>query len=53
MIDPGAFAMYESEAGYNPWVHSRLDRDQLTDDQCAIFSPIVLGFCFGTKTWGT
>ncbi|THG97095.1 hypothetical protein EW026_g4850 [Hermanssonia centrifuga] len=52
MVDPSAFRMYETDCSYNRRVYARLDRDNLTDNQRAIFSPVALGFCFGTKTWG-
>ncbi|KAJ7766247.1 P-loop containing nucleoside triphosphate hydrolase protein [Mycena metata] len=34
-------------------VHTALKRDSLTDDQYAICSPILRGFAFDLKTWGS
>lgn len=54
MIDPAAFRMYESDNfTCNPDVHTRLDRENLAEEDYVIFSPIMMGFCFGNKTWGT
>jgi hypothetical protein len=52
MIDPAAFRTFEPNCTYNLRVHKRLDREQLTDDEFAICTPVALGFCFGVKMWG-
>ena len=53
MIDPSAFRIYDSDfCVYNQDVHTRLERDTLSEEDLAIFSPIMRGFCFGNKTWG-
>jgi hypothetical protein len=51
MIDPTAFRMFQPNCTYNLKVHKRLGPN-LTDDEFAICTPVALGFCFGTKTWG-
>jgi hypothetical protein len=52
MIDPATFRMFEPNCGFNLPVHSKLGRDELTDEQYMICTPILLGFCFGVKMWG-
>ena len=53
MVDPTAFRTFQPNAEINPWVNKSIDRDEMTDEQYMICSPILLGFCFGAKTWGT
>lgn len=53
MIDPVAFRFFEPNAGYNLPVRKRLERVALTEEQYLICTPVVLGFSFATKTWGT
>ncbi|KAJ7492123.1 P-loop containing nucleoside triphosphate hydrolase protein [Mycena latifolia] len=52
MIDPVAFRLFEPNCTFNLSVHRRLDRDDLTEEQYMICTPIVLGFCLGVKMWG-
>ncbi|KAF9489070.1 P-loop containing nucleoside triphosphate hydrolase protein [Pleurotus eryngii] len=52
MVDPTAFRTFQPNAEINPWVNKPIDRDEMTDEQYMICSPILLGFCFGAKTWG-
>jgi len=52
MIDPGAFRVFQAESDINLHVRVPLKRLELTDEQCLICTPIVLGFCFGLKEWG-
>ncbi|KAJ7266957.1 P-loop containing nucleoside triphosphate hydrolase protein [Mycena haematopus] len=52
MIDPKAFRLFEPNCTFNLRVHRRLELDSLTEEQYMICTPIVLGFCFGVKTWG-
>ncbi|KAF8532083.1 P-loop containing nucleoside triphosphate hydrolase protein [Gautieria morchelliformis] len=52
MIDPAAFRIFEPNCTFNLPVYKRLDPDRLTDEQCMICTPILLGFCFGVKMWG-
>ncbi|KAF8522857.1 P-loop containing nucleoside triphosphate hydrolase protein, partial [Gautieria morchelliformis] len=52
MIDPAAFRAFEQNCTFNLPVYKRLDPDRLTDEQCMICTPILLGFCFGVKMWG-
>ena len=53
MIDPAAFRLFEPNNSINLSVYSALEgRDHLKDEQYLICTPVVLGFCFGTKMWG-
>ncbi|KAJ6488032.1 P-loop containing nucleoside triphosphate hydrolase protein [Mycena sanguinolenta] len=52
MIDPKAFRLFEPNCTFNRRVHRTLEQDSLTEDHYMICTPIVLGFCFGVKTWG-
>jgi len=52
MIDPAAFRIFEPNCSFNLPVQKDLERDQLTDEQYMICTPILLGFCFGVKMWG-
>ncbi|KAI0046458.1 P-loop containing nucleoside triphosphate hydrolase protein [Auriscalpium vulgare] len=52
MISPLAFRRYEPDSTYNPPVRRLIRTNNLTDDQYAICSPILLGFAFDRKTWG-
>jgi hypothetical protein len=53
MIDPKSFRTFNPHVDYNPHVHKQLDHTSLTDDQYMICTPVVLGYCFGIKKWGT
>ncbi len=50
MISPLAYA--RSHSTISPTVHKALQKDNLTDDQYAICSPILMGFAFDRKIWG-
>ncbi|CAK5275284.1 unnamed protein product [Mycena citricolor] len=52
MIDPAAFRLFQPNCTYNLEVHRQLEREELSDEQLMICTPVVLGFCFGVKTWG-
>ncbi|KAK0473017.1 P-loop containing nucleoside triphosphate hydrolase protein [Armillaria luteobubalina] len=52
MVDAVAFREYEPNATYNLDVLTVLNRSSLTDEQYMICNPVVLGFSFGTKSWG-
>ncbi|KAK7047184.1 hypothetical protein VNI00_006850 [Paramarasmius palmivorus] len=52
MIDPSAFRLFEPNCTYNLPIHRRLNKAELTDEDYMICTPILLGFCFGVKTWG-
>ena len=53
MIDPTTFRVHQPDCIYNPDVHTSLEAGQsLTEDEFTICNPVVLGLCFGTKTWG-
>ena len=53
MIDPVAFRAHQPNADYNLPVRKLLERVVLTEEQYLICTPVVLGFSFATKTWGT
>ncbi|KAG1879131.1 P-loop containing nucleoside triphosphate hydrolase protein, partial [Suillus subluteus] len=52
MIDPGASHMFKPEPSLNPRVSARLKPEELEEEQYIICTPVLLGFCFGTKQWG-
>jgi hypothetical protein len=53
MIDPAVFRRFQPNSTINIPVYSTLEeRDNLGDGQYLICTPVVLGFCFGTKMWG-
>ncbi|KAJ6623166.1 P-loop containing nucleoside triphosphate hydrolase protein [Mycena sp. CBHHK59/15] len=52
MIDPVAFRLFQPNSELSLGVHRRLDKDDLTDEQYMICTPVAVGFCFGAKTWG-
>jgi hypothetical protein len=53
MIDPGAFRMFKPDSSLNYPVSTPLKRAELEEEQYIICTPVVIGFCFGTKQWGT
>lgn len=53
MIDPASFRRFEANRKFNFSVHRHFDRKGLNDQQYMICNPVVLGFCFGIKKWGT
>ncbi|KAI5116472.1 hypothetical protein M0805_001635 [Coniferiporia weirii] len=52
MIDPVAFRLFEPNSELNLPVHRQLEKDSLKDEDYLICTPVALGFCLGTKTWG-
>ncbi|CCM02989.1 uncharacterized protein FIBRA_05104 [Fibroporia radiculosa] len=52
MIDPAGFRVFQPNCTFNLTVYRRVSREELTDEQLMICTPIVLGFCFGVKEWG-
>jgi len=52
IVDPKSFRLFEPDAEYNLSVYQSVDRHSLTDEQLAICTPLVLGYCFGVKQWG-
>ncbi|OCB91438.1 hypothetical protein A7U60_g1316 [Sanghuangporus baumii] len=52
MIDAAAFHYFDPNCYFNRKVHTRLHRENLTEEHYMICSPILLGFCFGSKQWG-
>lgn len=52
IVDAKSFRLFEPDAEYNLAVYQSLDRNKLDEDQLAICTPIVFGYCFGVKQWG-
>lgn len=52
IIDPAAFRTFNPSTNYAPQVHQTLSREELTDEQFMICTPVALGFSFGDKKWG-
>lgn len=52
MIDAKAFRTLKMNNELIVRVFRSLDPDELTDEEYLIFNPVMLGFCFATKTWG-
>jgi len=53
MIDPTVFRLFEPNNIINTPVYSALEeRKNLKDEEYLICTPVVLGFCLGTKMWG-
>lgn len=53
MIDPATFRLFKTCSRLMRSVSRKLDPTSLTDEQYMICTPVLLGFCFGTKAWGT
>jgi hypothetical protein len=53
MIDPWAFRMFQPDSSLNLPVSTPLKRAELEEEQYIICTPVVIGFCFETKQWGT
>ncbi|KAG1749236.1 P-loop containing nucleoside triphosphate hydrolase protein [Suillus lakei] len=52
MIDPCAFRLFQPNSSLNLPVSTPLKRTELEEEQYIICTPVVIGFCFGTKQWG-
>lgn len=53
IIDPDGFQTYNPNLPTMPSpVHSVRSLDALTDEEYMVCTPVVLGFCRGTKQWG-
>lgn len=52
MVDPVAFRHFKPNSQIIRYVHHKLDPEALSEQEYLICSPILLGFCFGTKLWG-
>ncbi|KAG2123316.1 P-loop containing nucleoside triphosphate hydrolase protein [Suillus cothurnatus] len=52
MIDPGAFRRFKPDSSLNLPVTTPLEQAELEEEQYIICTPVVIGFCFGTKQWG-
>ena len=50
MVDPESSYQYGIRGDY---VKRRLRPEELADDDHLICTPVILGFCFNTKAWGT
>ena len=54
MISPSAFRRFQPNQPYlNPTVHRPLSKEtELTEEQYAVCTPVLLGFSFDRKSWG-
>ncbi|KAL3299754.1 P-loop containing nucleoside triphosphate hydrolase protein [Colletotrichum asianum] len=52
MIDPAGFRSFNPNINFMPEVHRGLLREDVSDEQLTICSPVAFGFCFGNKKWG-
>ncbi|KIJ50942.1 hypothetical protein M422DRAFT_27065 [Sphaerobolus stellatus SS14] len=52
MIDPTAHRNFVPDCTFNHRVKEPLDKNTLTEEQLAVCTPVLLGFCFGVKQWG-
>ncbi|KAG6828077.1 hypothetical protein H0H92_009339 [Tricholoma furcatifolium] len=53
MINPQTFHIFRPDSSLNLFVYRPVeDRDNMSDDERSICSPMVLGFCFRSKKWG-
>ncbi|KAF4854571.1 Nuclear valosin-containing protein-like [Colletotrichum siamense] len=52
IIDPAGFRSVNPNITFLPEVHAGLSRDNLTDEELIICTPVALGFCFGNSKWG-
>ncbi len=53
MISPFAFRQFVPDVLYNPPVRKLMPREGLKDEEYAICTPVLLGFSFERKLWGT
>lgn len=51
MVDPESSFEYSGQHGQS--VYHRLDPEKLSEEDYLICTPVLLGFCFTTKAWGT
>lgn len=52
IIDPSGFRDANPNLNFMPEVHREVSRDELTEDQYALCTPVAFGFCFSNKKWG-
>ncbi|KAF4476662.1 ATP-dependent zinc metalloprotease FtsH 2 [Colletotrichum fructicola] len=52
IIDPAGFRSFNPNIEFMPDVHRGLSRQELTDEQLIVSTPVAFGFCFGNKKWG-
>lgn len=52
IIDPSGFRDSNPNLNIMPEVHRELSRQELTEDQLALCTPVAFGFCFSNKKWG-
>ena len=53
MIDHAGFRRFNPNCNFNLSVERQLDHDSLDDVQYMLCTPIILGYSFGVKKWGT
>ncbi|CAI0653250.1 unnamed protein product [Colletotrichum noveboracense] len=52
IIDPAGFRSVNPNISFMPEVHAGLSRENLTEEELIICTPVALGFCFGNSKWG-
>ena len=52
MVDPAVFRLFRDGSRLIRHVQRSLKKEEMTDEQYLICTPVLLGFCFATKTWG-
>lgn len=52
MVDPPMFHVFKPMSELVPYVIRQINEGDLTDDECLIFNPAVLGYSFALKLWG-
>ncbi|GJE84885.1 P-loop containing nucleoside triphosphate hydrolase protein [Phanerochaete sordida] len=52
MVDPAVFRLFRKNSGLVRHVSHTLKKDEIVDEHYLITTPVLLGFCFATKTWG-
>ncbi|TBU57514.1 P-loop containing nucleoside triphosphate hydrolase protein [Dichomitus squalens] len=52
MVDVESFFRYQARASFARTVDRRLNPEELSDLELMICTPVLLGFCFNTKSWG-
>ena len=52
IVDPATFRSFNGDVDFLPRVYKELSRQDLTDEELLICTPVVFGFCFANKKWG-
>ncbi|EKM59476.1 uncharacterized protein PHACADRAFT_249997 [Phanerochaete carnosa HHB-10118-sp] len=52
MVDPAVFNLFRSDSSLIRNVQRNLKKSEMTDNDYLICTPVLLGFCFRSKSWG-